>query len=301
MALIICPECGKEVSSSATICPNCGYKVKKHLNAQQIALQKNKLVRFLKSKELIGAAGLFLMGALIFLFVSIAKGPNGGGVIHGIKWGMSVAQVERLEKKYGTGKTSRWSADAENIEYYSVDESTYYNRDVNIRYKFENNKLVEIWLDVRWSGSFIGDKFDIVDSRYHDAIGIAFDVCKQYGLPVSFEDNTGNHSEPCAILSWNAKGTIISVKSDFTYRTASYSFLLTPYEGDEIGKRYSAKGQCDWGKAVSRCENEIIPWGGSCYIHGCCVMGCRYSMQNASNKEPLCTQHQSLLPDWTVR
>ena len=27
MALIQCPDCGKEVSSSATACPNCGYPI----------------------------------------------------------------------------------------------------------------------------------------------------------------------------------------------------------------------------------------------------------------------------------
>lgn len=28
MALIKCPECGKEISSSASACPNCGHPVK---------------------------------------------------------------------------------------------------------------------------------------------------------------------------------------------------------------------------------------------------------------------------------
>ncbi|MDY5355633.1 MAG: zinc ribbon domain-containing protein, partial [Eubacteriales bacterium] len=38
MALIKCPECGKEVSSSAPTCPHCGYQLKKttpsHYNYQ---------------------------------------------------------------------------------------------------------------------------------------------------------------------------------------------------------------------------------------------------------------------------
>jgi len=29
MALIKCPECGKEISDTAKICPECGYKIKK--------------------------------------------------------------------------------------------------------------------------------------------------------------------------------------------------------------------------------------------------------------------------------
>lgn len=27
MALIKCPECGKEISETAKVCPNCGYKI----------------------------------------------------------------------------------------------------------------------------------------------------------------------------------------------------------------------------------------------------------------------------------
>ena len=35
MALIKCPECGKDVSTSAECCPNCGYPLKKTVSAQQ--------------------------------------------------------------------------------------------------------------------------------------------------------------------------------------------------------------------------------------------------------------------------
>jgi len=32
MALVNCPECGKEVSSTAESCPNCGYGVREHFS-----------------------------------------------------------------------------------------------------------------------------------------------------------------------------------------------------------------------------------------------------------------------------
>lgn len=35
MALIICPECGKEISSEAITCPNCGYPVKNNTEVQK--------------------------------------------------------------------------------------------------------------------------------------------------------------------------------------------------------------------------------------------------------------------------
>lgn len=38
MALIKCPECGKEVSNMAAACPNCGYGIREHFEEQQRVL-----------------------------------------------------------------------------------------------------------------------------------------------------------------------------------------------------------------------------------------------------------------------
>jgi len=37
MALIACPECGKQVSTTAKACPNCGYPVAEHVPPAQAA------------------------------------------------------------------------------------------------------------------------------------------------------------------------------------------------------------------------------------------------------------------------
>ena len=42
MALTNCPECGKEVSSTAESCPNCGYGVKKHFDSVQRTIKKEE-------------------------------------------------------------------------------------------------------------------------------------------------------------------------------------------------------------------------------------------------------------------
>lgn len=42
MALIKCPECGKEISDKATLCPNCGYegfKKKKKIIKKNIVMK----------------------------------------------------------------------------------------------------------------------------------------------------------------------------------------------------------------------------------------------------------------------
>ena len=38
MALIKCPECGKEISSGSKSCVNCGYKIKQKKNKKLIGI-----------------------------------------------------------------------------------------------------------------------------------------------------------------------------------------------------------------------------------------------------------------------
>lgn len=35
MALITCPECGREISDKAAACPHCGFPIQEHLRAQE--------------------------------------------------------------------------------------------------------------------------------------------------------------------------------------------------------------------------------------------------------------------------
>lgn len=43
MALIKCPECGKNISESAESCPNCGLNIKQYLLQQKLNAQKQKV------------------------------------------------------------------------------------------------------------------------------------------------------------------------------------------------------------------------------------------------------------------
>ena len=45
MALITCPECGREISDQATACPHCGFPVQSHIHSakkESVARQSNK-------------------------------------------------------------------------------------------------------------------------------------------------------------------------------------------------------------------------------------------------------------------
>lgn len=44
MALIKCPECGKEVSSGATSCPNCGHPISPQKETVTVVKEKKKEV-----------------------------------------------------------------------------------------------------------------------------------------------------------------------------------------------------------------------------------------------------------------
>ena len=41
MALINCPECGKEISDTVKTCPNCGYKLRR-INRNNHKMSKSK-------------------------------------------------------------------------------------------------------------------------------------------------------------------------------------------------------------------------------------------------------------------
>lgn len=56
MALIECPECGKDVSDTAKVCPNCGFSLKK--GKSQEGIKKN--------------AGKFIVAGILILIVAAA-------------------------------------------------------------------------------------------------------------------------------------------------------------------------------------------------------------------------------------
>ncbi len=46
MALIKCPECGKEVSNKAKMCIHCGYPINEYLNEEKTTLSEEELDNF---------------------------------------------------------------------------------------------------------------------------------------------------------------------------------------------------------------------------------------------------------------
>ena len=53
MSLIKCPECGKEISSSAKMCPNCGYEIKTKIKNKENGIDKHPIYSAFKTAILI--------------------------------------------------------------------------------------------------------------------------------------------------------------------------------------------------------------------------------------------------------
>lgn len=72
MALIKCPECGKEVSNSATSCPNCGYPLDKGavINNQQVVPPKAPTA-VMPPKRKNGCATGCLIMVIIFALIGV--------------------------------------------------------------------------------------------------------------------------------------------------------------------------------------------------------------------------------------
>ena len=76
MAMIKCPECGKDISDKADKCPNCGYPIGGQTVSQSTEVQKstrNKKVKKKDSKMSIIAAicAFFTFSCLIGLIIGI--------------------------------------------------------------------------------------------------------------------------------------------------------------------------------------------------------------------------------------
>lgn len=66
MAIITCPECGKEISDQATSCPNCGYPIKE---TTQINAKKSNINLKKKLPVIILIGALVVIGIIIYIVV----------------------------------------------------------------------------------------------------------------------------------------------------------------------------------------------------------------------------------------
>jgi hypothetical protein len=295
MALIKCPECGKEISDKAPNCPNCGFPVsdmgKESSSQDKIPEAEHETSRSdsrsdntvsnIQIKKYLPIAIIAVIALIVIIIVpkALKKEP----VIHNVTWGMSHEQVEEAEWDFN-GKSGDYD---ESYSKYSADNVDFYGKSAHISYRFdEKDKLNEIYVYTTAMG-------------YGTAYDMALEICKEEGCPVEFIDETDT-SEPTATLIWHKKGTTIELKTDFTSKYGPlYSFTLTPYKGNDFGKAYR-EDICQYGsKSFFPCRNEKSPWAESefsCKDHGCKVIGCPDSQRNVHDgDEQYCSRHYHLI------
>ena len=73
MALISCPECGHQVSSSASACPSCGFGISVHTSTSGVAKRRTKHELFGKGGQLQILA--LVAGPIVGGFGTIFAGP----------------------------------------------------------------------------------------------------------------------------------------------------------------------------------------------------------------------------------
>ena len=138
MAMIKCPECGKEISDRAEVCPGCGYPVKDYLQETKDKEQREipekkwnesekKVSMLIKNRKFQISA--IVLAILVLAIVMVYKWIH-VEVIHDVTWGMSVSQVKQREDKYD-GNSGYY--DEEN-GYYAVSDVDYLGESVTIMY-----------------------------------------------------------------------------------------------------------------------------------------------------------------------
>ena len=85
MALIFCPDCGKEVSDSASNCPNCAYPLSRLKSEVIYPAQENN--RLIVAGYIIAVLSLFILPILLMItgivigIVNMTKNEVGHGVL----------------------------------------------------------------------------------------------------------------------------------------------------------------------------------------------------------------------------
>ncbi len=87
MALIFCPDCGKEVSDNANNCPNCAYpisKLKNHTQTFTPVYQNNQLILagyFAVFFSFFIFPVFFMIIGIIIGIINLTKGAIGHGIL----------------------------------------------------------------------------------------------------------------------------------------------------------------------------------------------------------------------------
>lgn len=287
MALIKCPECGKEVSDRADKCINCGYPLHKPktitmdtvkerageaVKAGKTINDKVLAVNNLDKMMLWSAVGLLL----IIMFV-VAVTFRGKPIIGDAEIGMAKDKV--LESKsvaYTDDDTGTCAI-----------ETNEFGKDGIVWYEFdEDDKLTSIM--------FMADS-----NSYITFSDIFNSLTEKYGYPDICKGQLSNRSDHIQRFYWNIGDNtvlliyvgVFSVFQD----SPSFSVQVTPRDdidhSDEISIDFHKGKKC----SVDGCNKQGQAWGSYCDYHGCEIIGCENPSDDTIDGLNVCKQHADLL------
>lgn len=125
MALIECPECGKDVSDRAYACPNCGFPIKEYVNGKTEGAMEEKKCPFCKSTDIDDEDNCNYCGMNINTVIEEKHiEPKGEILIAHFKRDYLVVYQNGIIK-IKKGEYILYKGDITNIKVYAADKSFY--------------------------------------------------------------------------------------------------------------------------------------------------------------------------------
>lgn len=165
MALIKCPECGKEVSDKVNVCPHCGYEIKKQKRVKKLPI-------------IVGIVVVFVILVLVGIKL-LHTNSSSAGYYDNNKWGTS---YDEIKNKYGEEISESYLADGA-LAMYKQNFNGVGGIYVMIQFEFDKDDgLDTVLLMISNAESNMSDSevYDMVIDGLIESYGEAKDV--DYGL-----------------------------------------------------------------------------------------------------------------------
>lgn len=286
MALIRCPECGKEISSNASKCIYCGYPLRaKNIKTKigecsKDAIQLSNTVtdKILSTKNLdkimILSASAILVIIMLLIFGVMSNRP----IVRNIKIGMTKEQLVEAE--------------SESVEYKDVvfiTDVKEFGQSADITCSFNDvNRVKSIMVSFN-------------TKSYKDFYDIFFSITKQYGYPRYGNNGFSKESYYTQKFFWNANNNIISLfyvgEALGVDEPKVFAIIEDKSTEEDISEndnivevKFRNNKKCN----TEGCSNNTLPWSDYCAQHGCDIIGCGYESIATVQNLRMCKVHRGM-------
>lgn len=282
MALIKCPECGKEISDFADKCVYCGYPIRstKSKAADKFHSERKKasnLVNVVSDKiasvnNLYKIMMIFSITMLLFIMLVVSFTFRSQPIIRNAKIGMSKDELIELEP-HRTVHNGLICVDGT----YEFDErgTAWYEFD-------ENDKLSSIM-------------FNYYSSSYRYFSDVFYRIVDKFGYPDVCVGQFANSEDTVQRFYWNIGRDTMLLFYNGSYHEDSAFSILVEHQGtinrkNEVTVNFQKNRTC----AVDGCSKDAQPWSSYCNYHGCEIIGCKNASAGNVDRMSICENHSSM-------